>query len=147
MSELDDFVQEEDQFDLGGDVGIPDVDSVPPQHSVAPGEYRLRLVTCEKRKSKKTQDPMIYTVLEVTTDPDSKLITHVMMIPTSADKERTVKNRVRAIADFYRAFGIPTSGPVQLGSYVGQEAWGILTEEEDATYGMQNRLKSWVIGK
>jgi hypothetical protein len=142
---MEDFTQENLSY---VDLGV-DLDTVPEQHAVKAGEHPLQLLKAEikTQKPEKGTGKFIQATIEVTDDPNSKLITHVMMMPTADDNQRKINARLRAIGDFYKAFGIPSAGPVNLEEYVGNQAWGNLTEEEDPQYGMQNRIKNFVLGK
>lgn len=143
----------EDQFspnagDEEVDLGV-NLDEVPAQHAVPEGEYLLTLVDAKimNQKPEKGTGKFIMASLEVANDPDSKLITHVMMLPSHEDKERTQKSRLRNIGDFYKTFKIPASGPVKLSSYLGNQGFGLLKLELDPTYGEQNRISKFVVGK
>ena len=133
-----------DELDLG-----VNLDEVPSQHAVPEGEHKLTLIDCsiEQQKPEKGTGKYIKALFEVAGDPDSKLITHVMMLPGSGDKDRQVKNRLRSIGDFYKAFNIPSSGAVQFSSYFGNEGWALLKIEDSADFGDQNRIRRFITGK
>jgi len=131
--ELDSFL------DLGDLSGIPD------EHTKEEGEAELRLVTLELRPGKK--DPtarFIYAQFEVPGDDLAKIITHIMMLPSPKDSPRQKLGRERAVKRFYEAFKIPTSGRVEFRDYIGNTGWAVLTEEDNETYGMQNRIKAFM---
>lgn len=140
---VDDFVPESriEELDLG-----TDLDTIPPQHAVPAGEHLLTLVDCEVRQQKpeKGSGKFIIAQLEVSNDPDAKLITQVMMLPSTADKERKVKNRLRNIGDFYKTFSIPSSGPVRFSDYLGNQGWATLTIENSTEYGDQNKIGRFI---
>lgn len=143
---MDDFTPEgQEELDLSVAYG-QEIGDIPDQHAVPEGEYELRLlsVSRETQKEEKGSGRYIKAVFEVTSDPDSKLITHVMMEPKPTDKERQIKNNLRKIADFYRTFEIPLSGPVRLQNYEGNVGWAVLTSETSNEYGDQNRVKRFV---
>lgn len=116
-----------------------DLDDIPDLSTVVDEDYELRLVTLEKRPGKK-KGPFLFTEFEIVGQPDTKIIRHVLMLPTANDSERQQKNRKRALKYFYKCFSIPTSGPVVFADYIGNAGWATLTEEEDPTYGKQNRI-------
>jgi hypothetical protein len=130
------------------DLGI-DLDTVPEQAAVPAGEYQLTLVSAEIRdqKPEKGTGKFIQATFEVVDAPDSKLLNHIMMLPGKDDAPRKGQNRLRAIGDFFKAFGIPSSGPVNLDGYSGHTGWAILSVEDGGEYGEQNRVKRFIAGK
>jgi len=128
-------------------VDLGDLSDVPEQHSVVAGEWRVRGISLEMRKQKpeKGTGSYLMALMEIADDPDSKLITHVMMLPAENDPERTKNQRLRAIRDFRVAFGLGTSGPLNFSDFEGAYGYAILVEEEDATYGSQNRVKKFTV--
>lgn len=116
-----------------------DLNDIPDLVTVADEDYELRMVTFEKRPGK-GKGPFLFTEFELVGQPDTKIIRHVMMLPTAQNAERQQKNRKRAIKYFYKCFGIPTAGPVTYADYVGNTGWATVTEETDPTYGKQNRI-------
>jgi hypothetical protein len=142
---VEDFVPEvSDELDLGVDLS-----TVPQQHAVPSGEYLVVLADCsiESQKPEKGSGKFIKAVFEIEDDPDAKLITHVMMIPSSSDKKRTANGRLRAIGDFYKAFNIPSSGAVRLSEYIGNRGWVTLKVEVSEDYGEQNRVVKFIAGR
>jgi len=126
-------------------IDVPVDDAVELQ-SVSPGEYKLMIVDASVARSQKTGGMYLLARLEIVGQPYTKDITHVLMFPTAEDDAKKANNRKLAIRLFYQAFGIDYSRPVQLNVLKGREAWAILREEDDAEYGMQNRVKKWVVG-
>lgn len=120
-------------LDLGEDLDdIKDLSTVPEE------DYELRLITFERRQ--KTKGPYLFVEAEIIGQPDTKIVRHVMMLPAANDDERKKQNRKRSLKYFYKAFGIPTAGPIVFADYVGATGWATLTEETDPTYGPQNRI-------
>lgn len=130
------------------DLGV-NLDDVPEQHAVPAGEYQLLLASCEVRdqKPEKGTGRFIMATFEVVDDPDAKLITHVMMLPAADDPDRKKNNRLRNIGDFFKTFGIPSRGAVNLAAYEGNTGWAILSIEDGGEYGEQNRVKRFITGK
>lgn len=127
-------LEQESFLDLGEDLeDIPDLTTVPDE------DYELRLVTLERRPGKE-KGPYLFSEMELVGQPDTKIIRHVMMLPSVKDPERKAKNRKRAIKYFYKCFGIPTAGSVVFAEYIGNTGWATLTEETDPQYGPQNRV-------
>lgn len=133
--------------DVSSFVDLGDLSDVPEQHSVTPGEWKLRGVSLELRKQKpeKGTGSFLMALLEVADDPNSKLITHVMMLPADSDPERTKNQRLRSVRDFRVAFNLGMSGPLNFSDFEGSYGYAILTEEEDAVYGSQNRVKKFTV--
>lgn len=145
---LDDpFVPETDtgtEIDLG-----VNLDEIPEQRAVPEGEYQLLLVDAEvkQQKPEKGTGRFIQATIEIVDAPDSKLVNHIMMLPQEGDNERKRNNRLRNIGDFFRTFGIPRQGSVNLSAYAGNTGWGILTVEDGKEYGEQNRIKRFITGR
>ena len=135
--EIKDVDQEEELssfLDLGEDLNdIPDLSTVPDE------DYELRMVTLERRPAKK-KGPFLFAEFEILEQPDTKIVRHVLMLPTNQDTERQKKNRKRALKYFYKCFNLPPSGPVVFADYIGNTGWATLTEETDPVYGKQNRI-------
>lgn len=126
--------EKESFLDLG-----EDLDEIPDLSTVADEDYELRLVTLERRPGK-AKGPFLFAEFEITGQPDTKIVRHVLMLPTAKDSERQQKNRKRALKYFYKCFGMPSVGPVVFADYVGNTGWATLTEETDPVYGKQNRI-------
>ena len=109
-------------------------------------EYELRILECEVKTSA-AGNPMVITRFDVPSEPNSKGITHVMMLPTQADDEKKRNGRLRALKMFCEAFDIPTDGGIELGeNVVGNTGWAILGIEDSPEYGEQNRVRRFVTG-
>lgn len=144
---LDDaFVSETGATEI--DLGV-NLDEVPSQHAVPAGEYQLMLASAEVRDQKpdKGTGRFIMATFEILGDPDAKLITHVMMLPAADDNDRKKNNRLRNIGDFFKCFGIPSKGSVNLSAYEGNQGWAILNVEDGGEFGEQNRVKRFIVGK
>lgn len=122
------------------DLGV-DLDEVPELKTVSAGEYELVLATFERRMK---TGPFLYLQFEIAGEPAAKIVTHTIMLPTPKDEERQKDARLRAVKHFYKAFDIPTSGPVEFQNYIGNHGWGILSEEESEDYGIQNRVRRFI---
>ena len=137
---------EESFLDLGN------LEDVPELTTVVDGEYELQLTSLEVgesgQQSKHPGDKYLMAKVDVVGKPTSKSIVHVMMLPTERDGEKQKLSRLRAIKNFYKAFKIPTSGPIEFNSYIGNTGWALLREEEsdDPQYGMQNRVRRFSVG-
>lgn len=140
---VDDFVPEGGVEEV--DLGV-DLDTIPAQHAVPSGEYLLTLadVSIDKQKPEKGEGKYIKATFEVANDSDAKLINEFMMLPKEGDPERRSKNRLRRIGDFYKTFKIPSTGPVRLTNYVGNQGYAALSVETDEKYGDQNRISRFI---
>lgn len=130
------------------DLGV-NLDDVPAQSAVPEGEYQLTLLSAEVKDQKpdKGRGRFIQATFEIVSEPDSKLITHVMMLPAPDDNDRKRNNRLRNIGDFFKAFSIPSQGSVNLAAYEGNTGWAILRVEDSGEFGEQNRVKRFIVGK
>lgn len=144
---MEDAFAPEEELEESVDYG-EDLDDIPPQHTVPNGEYNLQ-ITGLKRGHSKNDPSWAYTMayFDILGDADAKTVIHVMMDPKDGDTEKQRKQRLREIGDFRRAFDIPRAGEVRLSEYIGQTGWAVLSEEEDKQYGLQNKVKSFIIPK
>ncbi len=116
---------------------------VPDLTSVKPGEYQLIVDSCEEKESKSSGNPMIMCRLVIQNETTAKDITHVMMLPTAEDDEKTkiIKNgRIKA---FMEALGLPLNG-FNPADAVGRPCWALLAEEETPDFGKQNRVQRFI---
>lgn len=116
--------------------------------SMKPGEYQLRILnaTLETQK-KEPYGKYLSFALEIPSEPKSKNIYHVMMLPTTKDDEKKANNRKLAMLNFFKAFDIDVSSGLNLQACIGRTGWAILEEEDDPEYGTRNRLKKVVLPK
>lgn len=120
------------------------LNDVPSLDAVEAGEYEVRIVEVEIKTSKNTGGEMILCRLDIPSEPASKDLTHVMMLPTAADDEKKKVRRLQAIKEFCDAFGIDYSKGLSLHNPEGLTAWAILGIEETDEYGRQNRVKRFI---
>lgn len=115
--------------------------------SVKEGEYQLRVLDAQTKTSNKTGGEYVSAKLEIVGEPEAKDINHVMMLPTSNDDVKQKNKRLSAIANFLRSCGLDPATTSNINEVVGCTLWAILTEETDPEYGMQNRLRKFIVGK
>lgn len=127
------------------DLGV-NLDDVPDQHALGDGEYKLRLNNLElrNRKEPNESEQFLFAQLDFDEDPNSKSISHVMMLPTKNDKPKQVQSRLRAIKAFYKAFQIPGTGRVIFNDYIGNSGWATVVKENDEKYGEVNRVRAFM---
>jgi hypothetical protein len=128
---------------------LGNLDDVPDLGTVPDGtEANLQIISLElkQQKPEKGTGKFIMVGFDIIGEPNTKRITHIMMLPAEGDDEKKRNYRLRSIRTFYEAFAIPTSGQVNLGDYVGNAGWAILAEEESEGFGMQNRIRKFIAG-
>jgi len=123
------------------------LDDVKELSSVEPGEYQLRINSAEIKTSEKTGGQYLSVLMAISDESDSKDVRKVFMLPTSDDDDKTRNNRLRAVKNFYEAFGVDSSGSVDTDTLPGLTGWAILAEEEDPQYGVSNYVRRFVFGK
>ncbi len=128
-------------LDLGNLDDVPELGTVPDGT-----ECQLQIMSIEVRQQKPERGTgrFLMVSFDIVGEPNTKRVSHVMMLPTENDDEKKRNNRLRAIKAFYEAFAIPTSGQINLEDYIGNVGWAILSEEEDKDYGMQNRVRKFI---
>ena len=115
--------------------------------SVKEGEYQLRVLDAQTKTSAKTGGDYISAKMEIIGEPEAKDVNHVMMLPTQTDDVKKRNNRLTAIANFLKACGLDPSNTSNVNELVGCTCWAILVEEADPEYGMQNRIRKFVVGR
>ena len=124
-----------------------DFDNIFEPKSVKEGEYQLRVLDAQTKTSSKTGGDYISVKFEIVGEPEAKDINHVMMMPTSNDDVKKRNSRLSAIANFLKACGLDPASTSNVNEVIGCSCWAILAEEADPEYGMQNRVKRFVVGK
>jgi len=127
-------------------MGILDLhlDDVPDLSAVPEGEYRLRVEQAEVRTSQNTGGDYIYLSFGIVDEPDSFNVSHVLMLPTDKDDDKTRSSRLRRIKQFVEAVGLDPAQPFEVEDLIGLECFAILREEEDEEYGVRNRIRRFV---
>ena len=113
--------------------------------TVSKGEYQLRVLEAEVKPSQKTGGDFIQLRLDIPSEPKSKDITHVMMLPTASDDAKKKNGRLAAIQNCFKACGMDNVSNIN--ELIGATPWAILDEEESTDFGKQNRIKKFVIGR
>jgi hypothetical protein len=115
--------------------------------SVKEGEYQLRVLDAQTKVSKNTGGEYISAKLEIVGEPEAKDINHVIMLPTPNDDLKQKNKRLSAISNFLKACGLDPASTQNVNEVIGCTCWAILVEESDPEYGMQNRVRKFVVGK
>ena len=121
-------------------------DAIEPKAVAGDEEYEVRLVSLEQSVNKKG-NPYLLARLDIPSEPASKDLTHYMALPHGAMSEKELNNCKWNLKTFFEAFGMDTSGQIDLGQGVGNTTWAILGAKEDGTYGEQNNVKRFVRSK
>ncbi len=109
-------------------------------------EVELRILKAEVKNSK-AGDPMLALRLDIPEEPYTKDITHYIMLPTNSDDDKTKAQKQNRLKDFKAAFRLPPAGPISTDDMEGSRGWGILGEEDNQEFGLQNKIKRFVIGR
>lgn len=121
------------------------LDKVPDEVTVEPGEYQLVVTKAEERDSKE-HHPMIEVFFNIIDNPDAKMIAHYFMLPEKGNKNNN--SRLRSLKSFCEACGIDISQPFDPAEdFKGKEVWARLKQEDAEEYGVQNRVSRFVIPK
>ncbi len=124
-----------------------DFDNVFEPKSVKEGEYQLRILDAQVKQSQKTGGEYVSAKLEILGEPEAKDINHVMMLPTPNDDLKQKNKRLSAIQNFLKSCGYDPSSVSNVQELIGATCWAILVEEADPEYGMQNRVRKFVVGR
>jgi hypothetical protein len=124
-----------------------DFDNVFEPRSVKEGEYQLKVLDCSIKESQKTGGHYVSAKLEIIGEPEAKDINHVMMMPTPLDDIKQRNKRLSRIKEFLNACGYDPASIDNVQDLIGVTCWAILTEEQDPEYGMQNRVRKFVVGR
>jgi hypothetical protein len=110
--------------------------------AMAEGEYPLRIVAAEMQRSKKGNQ-MLMVRFEIIDEPHSKDINHYLLFPSDEDDAKRKNQRLLAFKNFYKAFGVDASSPVDVDELVGLEGTAFLGVDSSDEYGEQNRIKKF----
>jgi hypothetical protein len=132
---------DESFLDLGTNLDdVPDVTTVPE------GEYQLQISDLGITETEKGK--FLIPKFGIVGMPDTKTISHPLRIPDPNKMEdKELNQRKRAIKYFYKAFGIPTEGPVVFAEQVGKTGYATLREDDDPKYGRQNSVRAYSVPK
>lgn len=124
------------------------LDEVPELRTVAGGkEYRLKCSDAEIKESKgeKTAGQRLILVrFGIMDEPDTKQVTHPIMLPDESLGKEQNDNRKRSLKRMLTAMGFDISQGFNIEELPGEEAWAILDEKETTDYGMQNNIVRFV---
>lgn len=93
--------------------------------------------------------PYILPRLDIKTDGKAAYNDFTIFVPLPAsgrEAKAQVKAR-KAFKDLTDAFNVTRTTKFDFRDLIGETAWGIISIDEDTTYGQRNRLEHWVTGK
>ena len=113
-------------------------------------ECKVRFLSFNKGVNKNGGD-YYQARLEVADDPYIKDFTYYLGLPGQYDDAKTLNRTKLKLRDFCLAFGVQPPATIEdfcslieSGDLVGTEAWAVLNEKEDETYGMQNEVRKFI---
>ncbi len=107
-----------------------DLDNVPDQAPVAPGEYEMKILSCEVKESEnKPGTHNIVAVMQILGHPEALNVFRYLSLPNQADTEEKRVNKRRFIKNFCQCFGVAQS---ELGTEAckGKTGWVTLDIRE-----------------
>lgn len=122
------------------------LDNVPDEQTLEPGEYQVKILSA-KSKDSKAGKPMIEVALGYPDHEDAKSTFHYISLPSEDDDQTKTNQKLRGLKNFYEAFNVDYSGPVDMDNLVGETCFAIINEEEDETYGARNNVKRFLAAK
>ena len=124
-----------------------DRDSVPDPQVLPAGEYEVK-ITSAKPKTSQAGKPMVEVAIGFPNELQAKTCFHYVTLPADSDEADTVQSKLRNLRNFYEAFGVDYSGPVDLDLMIGETCFAIITEEEATDeYEASNRVKRFMASK
>jgi hypothetical protein len=137
------------------DVRDENLDEGKPLGAAPEGEYRVRIKNWKSDDDGKVVlenaagNPYLMPQLEITNHPDSatfKDFYHYLGLPNE-DMDMKKRNNARyAMAEFFKAFGIDYSQPIDPEATIGREADAIIVVQDDKEYGEGNKVKKFIVG-
>jgi hypothetical protein len=117
--------------------------------SMKEGEYQLRVLDAQvkQQKPEKGTGSFVQVKFGIVGEDQAKDVSHVMMLPGAQDDVKKKNSRLSNIANFVKACGYDPSTLGNVNELIGATCWAILVEEADPEYGMQNRLRKFVVKK
>jgi hypothetical protein len=120
-------------------------DEVPDLELVPEGEYKLEIIKAEVKNSRKGE-PMLSSMHKIVGKPNAQLVFSNIMLPTEELDEEDRNSRLRRLKAFKAAHGI-TATKFDPESLKGRTGYALLSEEETAEHGKQNKISRWIDGK
>lgn len=120
--------------------------------AVDPGEYLVRIIGCRKDKednilrTDKNGGKYFMPMFELPNELAAKTFSHFVRIPDPGNMDEKQLNSAKwELESFKQAFQMGEGG-FDLNALEGMEGYAILSKEDSAEYGEQNRIKKFVAG-
>jgi hypothetical protein len=113
------------------------------------GEHELVILKMHIEKSKSTEGrKMLHVVFESTQDDKARELHDYMLFENAAlgDSPKQINRRKLRRQHFYQAFGIDPSAGVSCTEAAGLTGYAVITTQDDAKFGKQNRIKDYSVG-
>lgn len=125
-------------------MGLLDIDlnEVPDQRILEPGEHELRIDKVEQKTSKKGAD-MLSVMFIPLDDAVADPLFEYIVFPSMEDDERTALQKKRRLKNCVSAFGIDDWQ--DLDSWVGKTGYAITAQQSDETFGDKAVIQKYCI--
>lgn len=111
------------------------------------GEQRLQIVSAKTGRKSPEKAPYLLIRLELPDHLDALSLTHVIgLSDPQIDSPKDMNMKRLRLREFYEAFGVDYTQPVDLDGLAGMEGWGILSTETSPEYGEQMRVRRFITG-
>jgi len=121
------------------------LEKIPDEKTVPKDEYNLVIKKAEMRESKKG-NTMLSLFCNIIDEPDAKMVAHHFIIPKDDDDNKVMY--LRRLKEFYQTMGFDLSADIDVEEELtGKDFWAVLDEEESKEYGVQNRIKRFIVPK
>ena len=122
------------------------LDNVPDESILEAGEYQCKILSA-KSKDSKAGKHMIEVALGYPDNEEAKTTFHYLSLPAEDDDQSKTNLKLRSLKNFYEAFDVDYSGPVDMDNLIGLTCFVIITEEESEQYGASNSVKRFLASK
>lgn len=139
--------QYEDVQEFVVDIDTTDAIEISP---VEPGEYKLQCVKAEQKAGTDKNGAEwrgISLLFDIPEEMTAGLVNFMLFLPRKTEKmnDKQYAQSVSRFAKFKAAFGFDAAEAFTPNDLVGREVWVHLIQEEDPEYGVQNRVKDWIV--
>jgi hypothetical protein len=117
-----------------------------PKTMEAGSEVKIRIIDV-RQDTDKNGNPYIMPRFDIVDEPLAKDFTDFMGLPHEGmDAKQKARNEYK-IKSFLESFNLPTSGQLDPDEWKGLTGWAILGTSTDNTFGEQNTVRKYVVGK
>ncbi len=116
---------------------------------VETGEYKMLVIKTEQKSGVGKNGPWKgFTLLmdipeELTANPVSTIV----FLPSTTGTEKQKERGRSDLAKFKDAFGFAPEESFIPSDCMGREPWAYLTVVDDPKYGMQNKVREWIVSQ